>query len=194
MSSEKNPTRPRILEATLKLLQKGEASAVRMSDIAKAAKISRQALYLHYPNRAELLVAAARHLDVLHDMEGRLADSRAAASGRTRLALWVEAWGGYIPLMYGTGKAIMAMVDSDEAARAAWEDRMEAVRHGAAAAVRDLARDGDLAPWLSEDEATDLLFNLQSVRGWEQLVIEFGWPQDRYIEVIKESAARLLIA
>ena len=56
MSSEKNSTKFRILEATRKLLESGDKN-VRMSDIAKAVGISRQALYLHYPNRADLLIA-----------------------------------------------------------------------------------------------------------------------------------------
>ena len=63
MSSEMNPTRERILDSTLQLLESGGGSKVRMSDIARQAGVSRQAVYLHYPSRAELLVAATRHLD-----------------------------------------------------------------------------------------------------------------------------------
>ncbi|NNF92209.1 MAG: helix-turn-helix transcriptional regulator, partial [Boseongicola sp.] len=96
MSSEKNPTRSRILNATWNLLENGGGNAVRMSDIAKAAKISRQALYLHFPNRADLLIATARHLDEVHEVDRMLAASR-AATGPDRLDEWIEAWGGYIP-------------------------------------------------------------------------------------------------
>ena len=60
--STKNPdTRTRALKAAWKLLEEG-GSSVRMADIAKAAGISRQAVYLHFPTRAELLVAVTRHL------------------------------------------------------------------------------------------------------------------------------------
>lgn len=194
MSSKQNPTRTRILETTWKLLEKGGGSAVRMSDIAKAAKISRQALYLHFPNRAELLVATTRHLDEVHDIEGRLAASRAAATGKDRLSAWIDVWGNYIPKVYGIAKALMAMQESDAEAAAAWEGRKQAVREGCAAAVAALKRDGDLTGALSEEEAVDLLWSFLSVRVWEQLCVTCGWPQDRYIAHMQNRLARVLTA
>jgi len=44
---------------------------VTMADIAKAAGISRQALYLHFPTRVDLLVAMTRHLDAQNDIDDR---------------------------------------------------------------------------------------------------------------------------
>ena len=194
MSSKNIPTRDRILKSTLDLLESGEGSAVRMSDIAKAAKISRQALYLHFPNRAELLIAATRYLDEINDVETKLAESRNAPTGVARLNAWVEMWGNYIPVMYGVGKALWAMMDSDAEARSAWDDRMAAVRDGCAAAIQALANDDHLTDSLTEDEATDILWTLLSVRGWELLCIECGWSQDRYIAVMKDMAAKSLLA
>ena len=191
MSSKKNPTRDRILKATWTLLEDGGAKAVRMSDIAKAAKISRQALYLHFPNRAELLVATTRYLDEVHDVDSLLAPSRAATAGKERLAMWVAAWGGYIPKIYGVAKALMAM-DDDEEAQRAWDDRMMAVRHGCAAAVAALVEDDALTPALSAEEATDLLWAMLSVRNWELLCHTQGWSQGRYIAVMQKTAADML--
>ena len=48
MSSENLETREKIMRATWKLLEESGGSGVRMSDIAKAAGISRQAVYLHF--------------------------------------------------------------------------------------------------------------------------------------------------
>ncbi|RLJ59124.1 TetR family transcriptional regulator [Litoreibacter meonggei] len=194
MSSKINSTRDRILLATLNLLEAGGGSAVRMSDIAKAAKISRQALYLHFPNRAELLVATTRYLDELHEIEGKLIESRAANSGIERLSAWINFWGGYIPTVYGVSKALLAIKDSDEEAMLAWNDRMHAVRHGCAAAVSALKDDGKLVVGLSEAEATDFLWTLLSVRNWEMLRKDCGWTQDRYIEVMRSTAAAALVS
>ncbi len=163
-----------------------------MSDIAKAANISRQALYLHFPNRAELLVATTRHVDQLHAIQDQLTTTRSAKTGRARLAAWIAVWGGYIPTIYGVAKALLAMRDSDAEAAAAWDDRMAAMREGCAAAVADLARDGDLIETLTQTEATDLLWTLVSVRNWEHLVRDCGWPQQRYIDVLTETAAKAL--
>ena len=192
MSSEKNPTRERILNAAWKLLESGDGNAVRMSDIAKAAKIGRQAVYLHFPNRAELLIATTRHLDQVNDIDKRLAESRTSPSGKVRLEAWVRVWGNYIPAIYGVAKALLAMKDSDAEASAAWDDRMDAVRDGCAAAVRQLADDGDLKPGLSEKAATDLLWSLLSVRMWEHLTKDCGWDQDTYLAHIQDLAAHAL--
>ena len=90
MSRENLPTRTRILEATLKLLEDGEGSKVRMSDIAKAANVSRQAVYLHFPGRADLLTETTRYVDQINDIDALLQESRNASTGRERLVAWVE--------------------------------------------------------------------------------------------------------
>ena len=192
MSRAENPTRDRILSATLQLLENGGANAIRMSDIAKASKISRQALYLHFPNRAELLIATTRHLDQVHDIPNQLAGTRTAATGRKRLAAWVDVWGNYIPTIYGVAKALLAMRDTDAEASAAWDDRMAAMREGCAAAVAALKRDGDLVAGISEVEATDLLWTLLSVRNWEHLRRDCGWSHARYLDVMRQTAERAL--
>ena len=69
MSSASAPTAEKILDAALALLEARPAGPVRMSDIARAAGISRQAVYLHHPTRGQLLVAAARRLDVVKDVD-----------------------------------------------------------------------------------------------------------------------------
>jgi len=192
MSSENPTTRTRILDATWKLLESGQ-SAVRMSDIARAAGISRQALYLHFPNRADLLVATTRHVDDVKDVDARLARSRAAA-GADRLDAFIEAWGDYIPEIWGVSKALRAMQDTDPEAARAWEDRMQAVRDGCAAAVRALGEARSLTVSLTQDEATDLLWTILSVESWERLVRDCGWPQSRYLEAIKALARSALLA
>ena len=164
-----------------------------MADIAKEAGISRQAVYLHFPTRAELLVATTRYLDEVKHVDDRLAASRSAATGVERLSAFIEAWGNYIPEIYGVGKALLAMENTDEEASAAWSDRMQAVRHGCEAAVRGLARDGTLSPDRAADEATDLLWTLLSVRNWEQLVHDCGWSQGLYIDTMQQIARRSLV-
>ena len=107
MSRESQNTRTRILTAALKLLETGEKT--RMTDIARAAGISRQALYLHFETRADLLIAVTRHVDELNNSDDLLAASRAATTGVARLDAYIETWGGYIPVVYKVAKPIMAM-------------------------------------------------------------------------------------
>ncbi|MDF2371518.1 MAG: TetR/AcrR family transcriptional regulator [Rhizobiaceae bacterium] len=193
MSRKNIETRNRILESTWRLLEADPGNKVRMSDIAKEAGISRQAVYLHFPKRADLLVATTRYLDEVSDIDARLAASRAAKTGLERLDAFIEAWGNYIPEIYGVAKALLAMQDQDEAAYNAWQGRMQAVREGCEAAVNALDRDGRLTADLSKKEAIDLLWTMLSVRNWEQMRGECGWTQARYIEVTKAFARRALV-
>lgn len=192
MSSNQNSTRHRILSATLQLLEEG--AKTRMSDIARAAGISRQALYLHFETRADLLVATTRYLDELNDSDAMLAESRVAETGVARLDAYIEAWGSYIPKVYRVAKPIMQMADTDDAAKIAWDERMGAMRHGCAAAVDALARDGRLRSEFGTDAATDILWALLSVPTWAALTQECGWSQQDYIARQKMMAKRLLVA
>jgi AcrR family transcriptional regulator len=134
---QENPKTPAPVSSTRRSTcwNQGTPERTRMSDIAKAAGLSRQAVYLHFPNRADLLISATKHLDEKVGIDASLAESRAAATGAERLSAFIRAWAGHLPVIYPVGRALMAMMDTDAEARAAWENRMAAVRHGCAAAV-----------------------------------------------------------
>ena len=185
MSSEQ--TKTRILDTTWKLLEK-RIEKNRMSDIAKAVGISRRALYLHYPTRAELLIATTKHIDTVKKVNQRLELSRTAGSGIERLHFFIKAWGGYIPEIHGISVALRNMRKNDKAAAEAWDDRMQAVRHGCQAAVVAIAKDGKLKFDLSEQIATDILWTLLTIENWEKLVINCGWLQSAYEEKMIELA------
>ena len=193
MSSKSEKTRTRILRTTLDLLASSNPQLTRVSDIAKASGISRQALYLHFPTRAELLIAATKYLDENADIDASLAESRAAISGTARLDAFIHAWGNHIPVIYGVGRALLAMSHSDEEARAAWDNRMVAVRHGCTAAITALDKDDILRDDLTIEKATDLLWTILSVRNWEALTQTCGWTQDAYLAEVRRMARAALI-
>ena len=192
MSSKNLTTRNRILKSCQTLLETERSPKVRMSDIAKRAGISRQALYLHFPNRAELLVATARYLDEVHGIGAVFEAEVTHKAGADRLSGFIETWGNYIPKIYGVGKALMAMKDTDDEARAAWDDRMNAVRGLCDGTVQSLNNDGVLAEGLDAKTASDLLWTLTSVRNWEQLTQDCGWSQSQYLEHLNRAALRLV--
>lgn len=166
---------------------------VRMSDIAKESGISRQAVYLHFASRTELLVATTQYLDEKLDIDGRLAPSRAAKSGLKRLDLYIECWGNYIPEIYSVAKALLLAQGSDEAAAVAWDDRMAAMRDGCRAAIDALHAEKILAPGWTRREATDALWTMLLVPNWEALTIDCGWSTKRYVRWMKNQAKRALV-
>ena len=54
---------------------------VSMGDIAKAAGISRQAVYLHFASRTELMIATTNYVDEVKGLNERLNRFKAATTG-----------------------------------------------------------------------------------------------------------------
>jgi AcrR family transcriptional regulator len=158
---------------------------VRVEDIARAAGVSRQAVYLHFGSRAGLLIATTHYVDRVMGAEDRLKSVVAAQNGAETLDAYVEFWGNYIPMIYGLAKALLQARDTDEAAAAAWNDRMEALRQGCCLAIQRLDVDGMLAPGWTAKEAEDMLWSLLAIQVWEDLVLECGWPQEQYVVWMK---------
>lgn len=194
MSSSNPNTRNRILKSSLALLEASQGKGVPMSAIAKDAGITRQALYLHFATRAELLIATTYYLDEIKGTDERLRASRSATGGRERLDAYIEAWGDYIPEVHPMAKALLVMAESDVAAANAWNERMNDMRSGCKAAIDALARDGDLADSSSPELATDMLWMLLSVHNWEHLRLKCGWSQSEYIDRIKAIARKTFVA
>lgn len=193
MSSDQGETRTRILAATRRLMEEKSDQKVRMQDIARAAGISRQAVYLHFKSRAELLVATTHYVDELRDVDERIRRWEDATTGVERLEEWVEMWGNYIPEIYGVGKALLSVRETDEAAHLAWNERMTAVRIKCADTVEALEREGMLASEWTRKEAVDLLWSLLSLRSWELLTKECGWSTGQYVSSMKKLLRRTLV-
>jgi len=195
MSSGNPETRKRILDAAWHLLEKRRGQEVRLDDIAKAAKVSRQAVYLHFGSRAELLVATVRHVDEVLGLEQRLKKISEATtrSGADVLDALVEFWGNYIPEVYGLAKALLAVYDTDRDAAAAWDDRMAALQQGCRQAIGCLIRDQALAPGWNPDEASQLMWSLLSIAVWENLTVQRGWSTAQYIRQMQKVMRRAFV-
>lgn len=192
-SSELEETRTRILAATWRLMEQQHGQGVRMQDIAKAAGLSRQAVYLHFGSRAGLMVATTHYMDRVLGLNDRLRRWQAATSGVELLEAFVEFWGNYIPEIYGMGKALLAVRETDEAAALAWNDRMSAVREGCRTTIEALQREGLLASEWTCEEAIDLFWTLLSIRNWEQLTFECGWSTSQYVGWLQTLVKRTFV-
>lgn len=165
-----------------------------MGDIAKAANISRQAVYLHFASRTELLEATTKYIDEQLGLPERLAPSRNAPDGVTRLERYIAMWGDYIPEIYPTAKALITAMDKDEAAAEAWRERMQDMREGCEAAIRHIEADGRLAQNWTVETATDMLWTLLAVPTWEQLVHDCAWDRTAYIRRIQQLAKAAFVS
>jgi AcrR family transcriptional regulator len=164
-----------------------------MRDIAEAAGVSRQAVYDHFGSRAKLLVATTHYVDEVRGLTERRSHFQSATTGVDRLEAYVEFWGNYIPEVYGMARALLAARETDEAAAAAWDDRMGAVRESCRRTIEALHRDGMLASDWSCEEAVDLMWTMLSIRNWEQLTIECGWSTSQYVGRMQKLLKRTLV-
>ena len=186
-------TRTRILEATWRLLEKRRGQGVRMSDIAKATGVSRQAVYLHFATRSELMIATTKYVDEIKGLEERLKIFQAAQTGPELLDAVVEFWGNYIPEIYGIAKAMLSALDSDEAMAAAWSNCMGELQGACQHAVDALAHEKRLATEWSQKDAVDMFMTTLSIHNWEQLTMERGWSSAQYVAGMKTLLRRCFI-
>ena len=99
-----------------------------------------------------------------------------------------------MPEVYAVAKALLLAKDSDEAAAAAWKDRMLALRDGCRMAIEALHAEGRLASGWTPQSATDALWTLLLVPGWENLTIDCGWSVEQYIRSTRLLAERAFVA
>lgn len=178
-------TRERILEATRSLIEE-EGSGVAMERIAGRAGISRRAVYLHFATRTELLLALVAHVDETGRLAERGRRVRDASSGTEALDEFVALNASYNPEIDGVARALERARDVDEAAAAAWQDRMSGRRKACRRIARRLEEDGVLAPAWSIESAADLIWTLTNIPVWRDLVRDRGWSQRRYRDRIGE--------
>ena len=186
MSSEETDTKTRILEATWELMEQRRGQGISMSAIAKAAGISRQAVYLHFSSRTELMRATTDYVDDIKGLNERLEKIRSATTGIELLEACVEVWGNYIPEIYGIAKAMILTRETDEASAAAWNGCMGGLRNFCQETIEALDREGMLATEWSQKEAVEMFWTILSVSNWEQLTIECGWSTTQYIDRTKK--------
>ena len=194
MSSRRQQTRVRILESARRLLVERGYHGVGLEEVARDAGVSRQAVYLHFKSKADLLVATAQHVDEVVGVPEILRPVREAKTPLEALDKGVEAYAAIEPHIYDIASVIYAARRSDEAAEAAWQNRMnfrwENIRQG----MERLQREGLLAEGWTVDEAADFAWAVLSVHTYEYLVVERGWPIDQFVRRLQTALRSILIA
>jgi AcrR family transcriptional regulator len=185
-------TRERILAATWKLMEESKDLKVRIADIAAAAGVSRQAVYLHFGNRASLLLAAVQYRDSKSPTQNI---RRAAQEDAVPAALgnFVEAWFAHIPRIQPVAHLLSAASQTDPEAKMAWEDRMALLRQHSLTLARRLAKGGLLKPDWTIGQAADWIWHRTHLDGWRHLVSERDWDRAEYAKRVAASLRRDLL-
>lgn len=191
--AQSRSTREAILDAALDLFAEQGAGEIRLEDIAKRARVSRQSVYVHFGSRAGLLMTLIQHVDSDGVLEHLIQRVLEAPSALDALDAVVHLHAEYSPLVYPVAKVFMARRHDDEALRMAWDDRMEGRRNLYREVIERLEGEGLLASEWDAALAMDITWALMSWQVWEQLVIDQGWTKANYLRHLRTTLRRTLV-
>ena len=182
-------TKRRIFDAAWHLIVVRGEAGVTMAQIARKAKISRQALYLHFADRAGLLEALVRYVDDKRGLAEEVQKIIEASTGREAVRRMVSLQATQNPGIWAIALAFEAVRRTDAAAQRSWQKRQTRRLDTCRLMVERLQNEGELRAGLTVEEAIDLLYVITSLRMWEDLVLGRGWTAQLY----QERVTRLLM-
>jgi AcrR family transcriptional regulator len=194
MSSGRPETRTAILDAARRLFEARRTPDVELEEIAREAGVSRQAIYLHFGNRAGLLLAVGEHVDQTERLAEAARKVHTAETGAEELDAFVRLQADYTPRIAAIAKVFDEGRRRDPALAAGWDDRMHQRHAACTRIVKRLREESSLAPGWSVADAADMLWELTSIRTWEDLVHDRHWSKQRYTKLIGQVARRTFLA
>jgi AcrR family transcriptional regulator len=182
MSSGGRPqTRTQILQAARAMFEELGYHGAGLGAIAKEAGVSRQAIYLHFPSKAELLTALHLHIfatDVVPALERHpITDTMSALDALdAAIAADVEVASKVWQIHEALTVARRQHPEVEETLRPREEERYgELLGLG-----QRLEREGALPPKIGVGTFADMLWGLMNIGTYRNLVIERGWSLDQY--------------
>jgi AcrR family transcriptional regulator len=186
-------TKVRILQAAAELLAASPGASIPLGQIAERAGISRQALYLHFADRAKLFIELTRWIDQRYRTPLRQQRVDRAATGLLALEASVRLQAFLKPRLRGIATALDALRRSDDAAAAAWNERETARLERCRTIVERLAEERRLAKYLDVETAAKLMWAVTSQRVWEDLVMDQHFTAGEYVTHITHLLTTALV-
>jgi len=154
--------------------------ATGLESVAKRAGVSRQAIYLHFHSKDDLLRAVHERVNE-REVVPAFAQVWAAPSAREALCAWVVASAEAIPRFLHLANALSAGRHLDPHIDATWDAPMRGQYGECLRLAKWLRRDGALRPGIAPRYAADMLWHFTHIHAFESLVVERGWPVTRWI-------------
>lgn len=187
MSSTPPDTRTRLLEAARRLLEEAGPHGAGMEEIAQAAGVSRQSVYLHFGSKTGLLLALVAHVDAKRDVNQLVDNLWTLPDALTALEAVSDLAAATNPEVHRIALALDAARRWDPAFEEAWQDRTMHRLDRYRRLARWLKQDGSLAAGWSIEHAMSFLWSLTSVETYDQLVVERGLSIEDYARLLRTS-------
>ena len=186
-------TRARILDTAREITEK-QGAAPTMSALARAVGISRQALYLHFPDRTQLLLALVAHAGEQEQLQAGVDAVTQAPDAAAAIRAWADLQARGRHKLAPVARVLDGTRHADPSASAAWADRAAHRMRIATSITERLRAEGRLDPSWTTAEAAALLWELNSFHVWDDLVNDAQIAPDRYAEIINTTALSALSA
>jgi AcrR family transcriptional regulator len=180
-SSGRPETRTQILEAARAMFEEHGYHGAGLAAVAKTAGVSRQAIYLHFPSKAELLTELHLHIfatDVVPAVQRHpVTDTMTAWEAiDATIASDVEVVAKIWRIHEALTQARRQHPEVDQTLRPREKERYdELVELG-----HRLAREGGLPPEVGVGLFADMMWGLLNVGTYYNLVIERGWSLEQH--------------
>lgn len=175
------------------MVESGRLGELTMAAVGSAAGVSRQTVYVQFGTRAGLLVHMVRERDEANPRGERAAAAIALPDPVDALVRLTRELAGWWREIHPVAQALYAAALNDEAARAAWEDRMRHLRAFTAKVVQRLDEAGVLASEWDAPHASEWLATQLNPLNWVLLVEDSGWAQGLYEERMVTIVRQVLV-
>jgi AcrR family transcriptional regulator len=175
-----------VLKAARQLFLERGFAATTMPAIASTAGVSVQTVYKAFGNKTRLAKAvfdvamAGDDEPVPMLRRAALGRVRDEPDARTKLRLYGEFLAETAPRHVPVQLVIRDAATGDPDARAVWAELQAERLKSMALFARALHDDGHLRPGISANEARDVLWTYNSAELFQLLVLDRGWPPQRY--------------
>ena len=180
-SNDAISTRTRILTAARALLEE-RGFDVGMGEIARRAGISRQAVYLHFESKADLLQHLTTWVEEQANLGELLAPVYDAPDGEAALQALLHAAAVFEPQIHALARVTEQTRDRDPAVQAITADRMSRRLAGMTAVVARIEAEGRLRPGWDVDRAAAFVWMTTAPPSYHAIVIELGWTAEAWAE------------
>lgn len=170
-------TTERLLEAAWAEANEHGVADLTLANVAARAGVSRQAVYLHFANRAELLVAVAAWIDRRSGFRGRVRAAR-DHSPVDALVVLLDSWFDYLPTILPVALALEGAALTGTDGAAAYRDRMDDWHEGIGLALARVAEADGLAEGWTTTEAADWTWATVHPTHVHHFISERGWSME----------------
>jgi AcrR family transcriptional regulator len=192
-SSRGRDTRTAILDSARELFETQGYFATGLEGVAKKAGVSRQAIYLHFSSKGELLRALHERVNE-QDVAPAMARVWAAPDADQALDVWVEASADAIPKIMGIANALNTARQFDTDVETTWEAPKNSHYEECLRLAKWLRKEQRLRTDMTAADAADMLWNLTGIWAFESLVHDRGWSRKRWITWLQGTLRQLLLA